>query len=91
MNGISAHLRMRISPGIAIGMGVRIKTPGEQMTGSDVELTLTQQAVDDMPPYERYWATQCAGKLSSLPVRTWWKRNGARSNRSSERYAGVSL
>ncbi|MFZ3266186.1 MAG: glucose-6-phosphate dehydrogenase [Terriglobales bacterium] len=49
----SAHLRMRISPGIAIGMGVRIKTPGEQMTGSDVELTLTEQAADDMPPYER--------------------------------------
>ena len=34
-------------------MGVRVKTPGEQMTGSDVELTLTEQAADDMPPYER--------------------------------------
>ena len=49
----SAHLRMRISPNIAIGMGVRVKTPGEHMTGNDVELTLTEQAADDMPPYER--------------------------------------
>jgi len=46
----SAH---GISPDIAIGMGVRVKTPGEQMTGSDVELTLTEQAADDRPPYQR--------------------------------------
>jgi glucose-6-phosphate 1-dehydrogenase len=51
--GPSAHLRMRISPDIAIGMGVRVKTPGERMTGADVELTLTEQAADDMPPYQR--------------------------------------
>ncbi len=53
VSGTSAHLRMRISPDIAIGMGVRMKTPGERMTGSDVELTLTAQAANDMPPYER--------------------------------------
>jgi glucose-6-phosphate 1-dehydrogenase len=34
-------------------MGVRVKTPGEQMTGSDVELILTEQAADDAPPYQR--------------------------------------
>ena len=51
--GTSAHLRMRIVPDIAIGMGVRVKTPGERMTGKDLELALTQQAADDMPPYER--------------------------------------
>jgi glucose-6-phosphate 1-dehydrogenase len=51
--GTSAHLRMRIGPDIAIGMGVRVKTPGERMIGKDVELALTQQAADDMPPYER--------------------------------------
>jgi glucose-6-phosphate 1-dehydrogenase len=49
----SAHLRMRIDPDICIAMGVRVKTPGERMTGSDVELALTEQAADDMPPYER--------------------------------------
>lgn len=51
--GSSAHLRMRISPDIAIGLGLRVKTPGEQMTGNDVELILTEQAADDIPPYER--------------------------------------
>jgi len=49
----SAHLRMRIDPDISIAMGVRVKTPGERMIGSDVELALTEQAADDMPPYER--------------------------------------
>jgi glucose-6-phosphate 1-dehydrogenase len=49
----SAHLRMRISPDIAIGMGMRVKTPGERMAGSDVELILTEQAADNMPPYQR--------------------------------------
>jgi glucose-6-phosphate 1-dehydrogenase len=49
----SAHLRLRISPDIAIGMGVRVKSPGERMTGNDVELALTEQAACDMPPYQR--------------------------------------
>ena len=53
ISGHSAHLRMRISPDIAIGIGIRVKTPGERMTGNDVELTLTEQAAKDMPPYER--------------------------------------
>jgi glucose-6-phosphate 1-dehydrogenase len=51
--GTSAHLRMRISPDITIALGVRVKTPGERMVGSDVELMLAEQAADDMPPYER--------------------------------------
>jgi len=46
-------MRMRIDPDIAIGIGVRVKTPGERMIGNDVELALTEQAADDMPPYER--------------------------------------
>jgi glucose-6-phosphate 1-dehydrogenase len=50
---LSAHMRMRLSPDISIGMGLRIKTPGERMVGRDVELNLTRQAADDMPPYQR--------------------------------------
>ena len=38
--GMSGHMRMRISPDIGIAMGMRVKKPGEQMTGQDVELTL---------------------------------------------------
>ena len=49
----SAHMRMRISPDISIGLGVRVKTPGERMVGDDVELNLTRRALDDEPPYQR--------------------------------------
>lgn len=49
----SAHLRMRVSPEVAIGLGLRVKTPGERMVGDDVELTLKEHVANDMPPYER--------------------------------------
>lgn len=49
----SAHMRIRVSPGFSMGLGVRIKTPGERMAGRDVELDLHSQVVEDMPPYER--------------------------------------
>jgi glucose-6-phosphate 1-dehydrogenase len=57
----SAHMRMRVSPDIAIGLGVRVKIPGERMAGRDVELDLHSQAVDDMPPYERLLGDACRG------------------------------
>jgi glucose-6-phosphate 1-dehydrogenase len=50
---LSAHMRMRISPDISIGMGLRVKVPGERMVGRDVELILTRQAAEDIPPYQR--------------------------------------
>ena len=49
----SAHMRIRVSPDMTIGLGVRVKTPGERMVGRDVELELHRQAADDIPPYER--------------------------------------
>jgi glucose-6-phosphate 1-dehydrogenase len=51
--GNSAHMRIRVSPDFAIGLGVRVKIPGEHMVGRDVELDLHSQAVNAMPPYER--------------------------------------
>ncbi len=51
--GSSSHVRIRVSPDFAIGLGVRVKIPGERMVGRDVELDLHRQAADDMPPYER--------------------------------------
>ena len=50
---LSSHVRMRISPDINIGMGLRVKAPGECMVGNDVELILTRHAAADMPPYQR--------------------------------------
>jgi glucose-6-phosphate 1-dehydrogenase len=49
----SSHLRMRISPDVSIGLGLRVKTPGEEMVGHDVELILTERTADDRPPYQR--------------------------------------
>ena len=49
----SAHMRIRMSPDMTIGLGVRVKTPGERMVGRDVELEMHRRGADDMPPYER--------------------------------------
>ncbi|MBS0638441.1 MAG: glucose-6-phosphate dehydrogenase [Acetobacteraceae bacterium] len=49
----AGHLRMRISPDVNIGMGVRVKLPGDRMVGEDVEMILTQQAPSFTPPYQR--------------------------------------
>ncbi len=51
--GKSAHMRLRVSPDICIALGVRVKVPGEQMVGSDVELMLQEEAKVDEPPYQR--------------------------------------
>src|SRR5262245_25205307 len=48
------HLRFRISPDIAIGLGVRAKSPGERMDGSPVELRVCQHDEPNaMDAYER--------------------------------------
>lgn len=49
----SAHMRIRLNPDMTIGLGVRVKTPGERMVGRDVELEMHRGGTDDMPPYER--------------------------------------
>jgi len=53
MNARSGHLRMRLSPDVSVAMGLRMKHPGERMTGADVELTLTERAECLTPPYQR--------------------------------------
>ena len=49
----SGHVRMRISPDVCIGMGMRVKLPGERMVGGDVELILSEHAPSLLPPYQR--------------------------------------
>jgi glucose-6-phosphate 1-dehydrogenase len=51
--GGSAHMRFRLSPDMAIGMGLRVKQPGDRMVGDDMELMLTAQAATYRPPYQR--------------------------------------
>jgi len=47
------YVRMRLSPDVNVGMGLRMKHPGERMTGDNVELTLTQRPASQIPPYQR--------------------------------------
>ena len=47
------HMRMRIGPDVCVAMGLRVKRPGERMMGENVELTLTEQAASELPPYQR--------------------------------------
>lgn len=49
----SSYWRVRLNPDVIVGMGMRVKVPGEAMAGKDVELTLTSCAGDYMSPYER--------------------------------------
>jgi glucose-6-phosphate 1-dehydrogenase len=52
--GASArYVRMRLGPDVSIGMGLRMKHPGELMTGDNVELTLTERPASQIPPYQR--------------------------------------
>jgi glucose-6-phosphate 1-dehydrogenase len=53
VSGASAHLRFRLGPDMAIGLGLRVKQPGERMAGNDVELMLTEQVANFRPPYQR--------------------------------------
>src|ERR1700761_483585 len=47
------YLRARLSPDVGVALGLRMKHPGERMTGDNVELKLMQRAGADTPPYQR--------------------------------------
>jgi glucose-6-phosphate 1-dehydrogenase len=49
----SNHLRFRLSPDMLIGLGLRVKMPGERRVGEDVELVVAQNEGESMAPYER--------------------------------------
>ena len=58
----SAHMRFRLSPDTAIGMGLRVKQSGERMMGRDQELMLTARAAAYRPPYQRLLGDAMHGK-----------------------------
>jgi glucose-6-phosphate 1-dehydrogenase len=53
VSGLSNHVRFRLSPDVVIAFGLRVKVPGERMTGEDVELIATHRSAGEMQPYER--------------------------------------
>jgi glucose-6-phosphate 1-dehydrogenase len=50
---LSSHLRLRLSPDVVIGLGLRVKVAGERMAGEDVELIIDRPPGDVLTPYER--------------------------------------
>jgi glucose-6-phosphate 1-dehydrogenase len=48
------YLRFRLGPDrVSIALGARIKSPGEAMTGQEIELYACNSHADEMTPYER--------------------------------------
>jgi glucose-6-phosphate 1-dehydrogenase len=60
----SNHLRFRLSPDVLIGLGIRVKVPGERRVGEDVELVAARSEGDVMPPYERLLGDAMRGDAS---------------------------
>jgi glucose-6-phosphate 1-dehydrogenase len=49
----ASYMRTRLSPDVAVGIGLKVKHPGERMTGDNVELMLSERAASLTPPYQR--------------------------------------
>lgn len=62
--GHSNHFRFRLSPGVFIAAGARVKVPGEAMLGQDVELIARHESADEMMPYERLLGDASRGDAS---------------------------
>jgi glucose-6-phosphate 1-dehydrogenase len=53
VTGLGDHLRFRLDPEVLIALGMRVKLPGEQLVGEDVQLIAKHQTGSEMAPYER--------------------------------------
>ena len=58
------YMRFRLSPEVLVGLGARVKAPGERMVGTGVELIARDDTSDDMLPYERLLGDAIRGDVS---------------------------
>jgi glucose-6-phosphate 1-dehydrogenase len=49
----SNHLRLHLGPDVRIELGLRVKVPGDQLIGEDVELVAADRRGEGPSPYER--------------------------------------
>ncbi|HLQ78062.1 MAG TPA: glucose-6-phosphate dehydrogenase, partial [Terriglobia bacterium] len=63
-NGHPNYFRFRLSPDVFISAGARVKTPGESMSGENIELIAHQHEGDSMMPYERLLGDAIRGDAS---------------------------
>jgi glucose-6-phosphate 1-dehydrogenase len=60
--GKGNYVRLRLSPEVTIGIGTKVKKPGQAMIAEAAELTLVHRAsADEMGPYERLLGDAMAG------------------------------
>jgi glucose-6-phosphate 1-dehydrogenase len=60
--GESNYVRFRLSPDVTIGLGARVKRPGEEMIGDPTELKVAHTAdANEMDAYERLLGDAIAG------------------------------
>jgi glucose-6-phosphate 1-dehydrogenase len=59
------YVRFRLGPDVAIGIGARIKEPGDELVGRPIELSAVRQdAATDMDPYQRLLGDAMRGDAS---------------------------
>jgi glucose-6-phosphate 1-dehydrogenase len=58
----SNHLRLHLGPDVRIEFGIRVKAPGDQLVGEDVELMAANYPVGGRPPYERLLGAAMEGE-----------------------------
>jgi glucose-6-phosphate 1-dehydrogenase len=58
----SNHLRLHLGPDVRIELGLRVKVPGDQLIGEDVELLAANQPSEGRPAYERLLADAMHGE-----------------------------
>jgi glucose-6-phosphate 1-dehydrogenase len=79
VTGLGDHLRFRLDPEVLIALGMRVKVPGEQLVGEDVQLIAKHQTGSEMAPYERLLGDALRGDQTLLKNR--WKPSGGSSIR----------
>jgi glucose-6-phosphate 1-dehydrogenase len=62
--GCPNYLRFRLSPEMVIAMGASVKSPGQTMTGKDVELMAHYQPPGELEPYERLLTDAANGETT---------------------------
>jgi glucose-6-phosphate 1-dehydrogenase len=64
MMGSSNCVRFRLSPDVFISIGAKVKKPGEDMVGEDIDLIAHHHSGDEMRPYERLLGDAMRGDAS---------------------------
>jgi glucose-6-phosphate 1-dehydrogenase len=62
---VSDYLRVRVGPGVTVlARGLRVKRPGEEMVGHEIEQVACENPAGDMLPYERLLGDAMRGNAS---------------------------